>query len=258
MENKLTELFRNKGQGLLSIYFTAGYPKLNDTVTVCKTLEENGVDFVEIGIPFSDSLVDGPTIQMANEQALKNGMSIKVLFDQLKDLREQVSMPIVLMGCINPIEQFGVELFCQKASEVGVDGVIIPDLPPEIYLSDYKGIFEKYSLSFVSLVTQHTDSDRVKYLDALSQGFLYAVSSDAITGGLLDRDPNREAFLERLKSLDLKNPFMLGFGISNRETLDYAQSYSSGGIIGSAFIRVLESAGPTLESKISEYIRSLR
>lgn len=259
MNNKLKDLFNNKAKNILSVYLTAGYPKLDSTTELCMALEKAGVDLLEIGIPFSDSLVDGPTIQVANEQALKNGMRLSLLFEQLEELKDKVKLPLVLMGCLNPIEQYGIEEFCKKAASLGIAGAIIPDLPPEIFEREYKELFEKYNLAMIFLVTQHSTDERIKYLDSLSSGFLYAVSSDAITGGDLESDKRRDSYLERLDNLNLKNPILLGFGISSKESLAYAQKHCAGGIIGSAFIRALDKGGSSkLEDLVGNFVLSVR
>jgi len=252
--NRLRELFEKKSSGVLSVYFTAGFPDLNDTLEIAILLEQAGADLIEIGIPFSDSLVDGPTIQHANQIALNNGMSLELLFSQLKDLREKVSIPVVLMGCINPIVQFGIEAFCQQCHRAGVDSVIIPDLPPEEYQENYRHLFDQYSISNNFLITSRTPLDRIKYIDSISAGFIYVVSSDSTTGNHLQIDNDRLEYFKSIKMLGLTNPLMVGFGITDRLSFEAATQHASGGIIGSAFIKALEGDTGTLDQRIKNFV----
>ena len=242
--------------GLLSIYFTAGYPTLDSTVQIAKALEEAGVDFLEIGFPYSDPVADGPVIQHSSEVALKNGMTLKVLFEQLKDLRKHVSIPVFLMGYVNPVIQYGVENFCQSCKEVGVNGTIIPDLPMYEYEELYKGVFEENGISNIFLVTPQTSEDRIRKIDSLSSGSIYLLSSNATTGKNLQVEDKAEAYFKRIKDLDLNNPFVIGFGISNKETFAKATNYANGAIIGSAFVQLLGEENYL--QRIPEFIRSFR
>lgn len=224
---------------LLSIYFTAGYPNLNDTVSIIQELEKSGVDMIEIGLPFSDPLADGPTIQESSTQAIENGMTTKLLFEQLKDIRKTVEIPLIIMGYFNPMMQFGVEKFCQQCNEVGIDGLIIPDLPLEEYLSEYQTIFEKYNLKNVFLITPQTTNERILQIDSVSDSFIYMVSSAAVTGSQSGFGTEQMNYFERISNLNLKNPQIIGFGINNKKTFEQATSYQKGAIIGSAFIKFI-------------------
>jgi tryptophan synthase alpha chain len=228
---------------LLSIYFSAGYPNLNDTIQIIQDLEKNGVDMIEIGLPFSDPLADGPTIQESSTQALHNGMTTQVLFDQLKDIRKTVAIPLVIMGYFNPMLQYGIENFCQKCAEIGIDGLIIPDLPVAIYAENYKAIFEKYGLINVFLITPQTSVDRIHFIDSVSDGFIYMVSSASVTGSQSGFGSSQEAYFKRIASMNLKNPQIIGFGISDKTTFDQATQFAKGAIIGSAFIKNLTENG---------------
>jgi tryptophan synthase alpha chain len=239
---------------LLSIYFSAGYPALNDTVEIIKQLENSGVDMIEIGLPFSDPLADGPTIQESSTQALKNGMHTELLFEQLKDIRKSVSIPLVLMGYFNPMLQYGVEAFCQKCKDIGIDGFIIPDLPADVYHEEYKAIFEKYELLNIFLITPQTSDERIRYIDSISEGFIYMVSSASTTGGQSDFGTIQQNYFKRIADLNLNNPQIVGFGISNKETFLQATTYAKGAIIGSAFIKHLTHKGV---ERIDEFINDI-
>jgi tryptophan synthase alpha chain len=228
---------------LLSIYFTAGYPEINDTVSIIQNLEKNGVDMIEIGLPFSDPLADGPTIQDSSTKALKNGMTTKVLFNQLKDIRQTVNIPLIIMGYFNPILQYGVEAFCKKCQEIGIDGLIIPDLPVDVYHDHYKVIFEKYGLINVFLITPQTSDERIRYIDSISNGFIYMVSSASTTGAQSGFGEEQTKYFERISKMTLKNPQIIGFGISNNETFTQATQYAKGAIIGSAFVKYVTNEG---------------
>lgn len=228
---------------LLSIYFTAGYPKLDDTVSIIQNLEKSGVDMIEIGLPFSDPLADGPTIQVSSTQALKNGMTTEVLFNQLKDIRKSVNIPLIIMGYFNPILQFGVEAFCKKCQEIGIDGLIIPDLPVDVYNENYKAIFEAYGLINIFLITPQTSKERIRFIDSISKGFIYMVSSASTTGAKSGFGDEQLAYFERISNMNLKNPQIVGFGISNHHTFKQATTYATGAIIGSAFIKHLTENG---------------
>lgn len=228
---------------LLSIYFTAGYPSLNDTAKTIMELEENGVDMIEIGLPFSDPLADGPTIQASSTQALKNGMTTELLFQQLGTIRESVSIPLIIMGYFNPILQFGVEKFCKKCEEVGVDGLILPDLPLDVYQDHYEPILKKYGLVNIFLITPQTSEERIQQIDAASDGFIYMVSSASVTGSQEGFGNQQENYFKRIANMNLKNPQIVGFGISNAETFQQATKMAKGAIIGSAFIKHLSKNG---------------
>lgn len=238
--NRINQLFQQKGQKLLSLYFCAGDPSLGNTADVIRTLERKGIDMVEVGIPFSDPLADGPVIQSAATHALKNGMSVRGLFDQLKNIRQDVTIPLILMGYLNPIFKFGFEAFCQKCAETGVDGMIIPDLPFKDYLENYKPIADKYDLRIIMLITPETSEERIRYIDENTDGFIYMVSSAATTGAQKSFDEAKQEYFRRINSMHLHNPRMIGFGISNKQTLEAAQANASGAIIGSKFVTLLE------------------
>ena len=241
---------------LLSIYFTAGYPNLGDTVSIIQNLEKNGVDMIEIGLPFSDPLADGPTIQASSTQALKNGMTSSILFDQIKDIRETVNIPLIIMGYFNPMLQYGVEAFCKKCQEVGIDGLIIPDLPVDVYHDEYKAIFEKYSLINVFLITPQTSNERIRYIDSISNGFIYMVSSASTTGAKVGFGSEHTQYFKRIANMKLNNPQIVGFGISNNDTFTQATEYTNGAIIGSAFVKHLKSSGVETINKFVKTIKS--
>lgn len=238
--NRINKLFKEKGNNILSVYFTAGYPNLNDTVEIIRQLSSKGVDLIEIGVPFSDPLADGPVIQHSSQVALKNGMSVKLLFEQLKDIRKVTDIPLVLMGYVNPIIHFGFENFCQKAQEVGIDGFIIPDLPMLEYQKEFKPVSDKYGIENVFLITPETSAERIRIVDENTNAFIYMVSSASTTGVQKSFEGAKEEYFNRIKSMNLKNPAMIGFGISNKQTFESACKYSSGAIIGSAFIKSLD------------------
>jgi len=254
--NRLNQLFSTKNSNLLSIYFTAGYPELNTTLDIAEALEKAGADFLEIGFPYSDPVADGPTIQHSSEQSLENGMTLHVLFEQLRDLRKRVTIPILLMGYVNPIVQFGVEHFCKTAAEVGVDGVIVPDLPMYEYEKMYSKFFIDNNLSNIFLVTPQTSEERIRKIDALSNSFIYLLSSSSITGGSLNVSTNIEDYYKRIKAMQLKNPAIIGFGISNNDTFKKACEYANGAIVGSAFVKLLGQED-YLE-KIPSFITAIR
>jgi tryptophan synthase alpha chain len=239
---------------LLSIYFTAGYPQLNDTVSIIQSLEKSGVDMIEIGLPFSDPLADGPTIQASSTTALENGMTTAILFEQLKDIRKTVSIPLIIMGYFNPMMQFGIEKFCKKCAEIGIDGLIIPDLPVKEYTENYKAIFEKYGLINVFLITPQTSEERIKFIDEISNGFIYMVSSASVTGSQSGFGITQNKYFERIATMNLKSPQIVGFGISNPETFQLATSNAKGAIIGSAFIKFINEKGV---NTIDKFINSI-
>jgi len=255
-QNRIRSLFEAKSQGILSIYFSAGFPELNDTVTIIRTLRDTGADIVEIGMPYSDPIADGPTIQESNTHALKNGMTIKLLFEQLKDIRTAVDIPLVLMGYINPILQYGVREFCQKCHETGIDGLIIPDLPIDEYIENYKPVFDEYGLLNMFLITPQTPESRIRLIDENTNGFIYMVSTASVTGARSEISEDQEAYFRRINDMQLKNPRLIGFGISNKATFDQACRYAAGAIIGSAFIKVLKNT-TNLKEDIANYIKSV-
>ena len=228
---------------LLSIYFSAGYPNLNDTESIIKNLEESGVDMIEIGLPFSDPLADGPTIQESSTKALKNGMTSELLFNQLKDIRKSVKIPLIIMGYFNPMLQYGVDAFCKKCKEVGVDGLIIPDLPVDVYNDEYKAIFDEYGLINIFLITPQTSEERIRFIDSVSNGFIYMVSSASTTGAKSGFGNEQTEYFKRIANMKLKNPQIVGFGISNNDTFLQATQYANGAIIGSAFVKHLTENG---------------
>ena len=240
---------------ILSIYFSAGYPSLTDTVQIIQDLEKNGVDMIEIGLPFSDPLADGPTIQSSSTQALHNGMTTQVLFDQLKDIRTTVSIPLVIMGYFNPILQYGVEAFSRKCAEIGIDGLIIPDLPVDVYADEYKATFEKYGLKNVFLITPQTSDERIRFIDSVSDGFIYMVSSASVTGSQSGFGSVQEEYFKRIADMNLRNPQIIGFGISNKETFNQATQFAKGAIIGSAFIKNLTENGV---DSIEDFVKAIR
>ena len=254
ISNRLTKLFETKKENILNIYFTAGYPHLDDTAPIIHKLEENGVDIIEVGIPYSDPLADGPTIQDSGTTALKNGLTLDILFDQIKEARKTANVAIVLMGYVNQMMQYGVENFVKKCAEVGVDGLIIPDLPATVYYREYKNLFEMYNLSFTFLITPQTEDERIKLLDSYTTGFLYVVSSASITGSKSGISTEQITYFERINSGLIKSPKLIGFGISDRETFTTACKYANGAIIGSAFIRMLKEKGI---GGIDQYISSI-
>ena len=240
--NRIDKTLEEK-DNILSIYFTAGYPHLKSTTEIIKNLVSAGTDMIEIGLPFSDPLADGETIQMSSKIALDNGMSTKILFDQLKGIRNHVNIPLIIMGYFNPIFQFGVEEFCKKCNEIGIDGLIIPDLPIDIYLTKYKPIFEKNQLQNIFLITPQTSDERIEYIDKNSAGFIYVVSSSSITGSTNKFNENSLNYFRRLEKMRLSTPKIIGFGISNNENFSIASKYSKGCIVGSAFIKYLQNNG---------------
>ena len=253
MKNRITSLFEKKDEKILSIYFTAGYPELNDTLKIISQLEKSGADLVEIGMPFSDPVADGPVIQQSSEEALKNGMTIHLIFEQLKHIRKSISIPLILMGYLNPVMQYGIEDFCKKCKEIGIDGTIIPDLPLEIYESEYKEIFERNSLSNIFLVTPQTSDERIRKIDELSTGFIYMVSSSSTTGVKGAVNEEQVSYFERITAMNLRSKRLIGFGISDKASFEKSSCYANGAIIGSAFIKALEGK-ETVETKVKEFM----
>ena len=256
MPNRLNELFSNKKEPLLSIYFTAGYPELDSTLKIAEALEKAGADFLEIGFPYSDPLADGPVIQQSSQQALENGMTVELLFAQLKDLRKRVSIPVLLMGYFNPVLQYGVQNFCQSCAEAGVDGVIVPDLPMYEYEGMYKDCFNSSGISNIFLITPQTSDERIRKIDELSNGFIYLLSSSSTTGKNLALNDAADIYFSRIRSMDLKNPTMIGFGISDKASFQKAAEYTRGAIVGSAFVRILGEENYL--DKISDFVKSLK
>lgn len=254
--NRIKQLFEKKQTDILSIYFTAGFPHLNDTCEVIRELEKNGIDLIEIGIPFSDPMADGPTIQESGTIALHNGMSLKTLFNQLMDIRRDVSIPLIMMGYLNPIMQFGFEHFCQQCQAVGVDGAIIPDLPFNDYLKEYKPIADRYDIKIIMLITPETSEERIRLIDEHTDGFIYMVSSASTTGAQSSFDAQKQAYFKKIDAMNLRNPRLIGFGISNKATLEAAQANSNGAIIGSKFITLLKES-PTIQSAVHGLIKAL-
>lgn len=254
--NRLNELFQNKKEPLLSLYFTAGYPQLNSTVKIAEAVEKAGADFIEIGFPYSDPLADGPIIQHSSQISLHNGMNLRVLFEQLKELRKRVSIPVLLMGYVNPVLQFGVEKFCDSCAAVGVDGVIVPDLPMYEYEELYKDNFISNHLSNIFLVTPQTSEERIRKIDELSNGFIYLLSSSSTTGKNLKVSDEAETYFARIRGMKLKNPTMIGFGISDQASFNKAAEYTRGAIVGSAFVKFLGTENAI--QRIPEFVKSIR
>ncbi len=241
MMSRIKEVFEKKKKNVLNVYCTAGYPQLSSTLEVMKSLQQNGANIIELGMPYSDPLADGPVIQQSGSVALANGMTIVKLFDQLKDFRKEISIPVILMGYMNPVLQYGFEKFCADAAAVGIDGLILPDLPEYEFETEYGAIIKKYNLDFIFLTTPETSEERIKKLDSLSTGFLYAVSSSSTTGS--DKKAvNTDDYLKKLRNLKLKNPVLVGFGIKNKASFDAVCQLADGAIIGSAYIKALENS----------------
>lgn len=253
--NRIDKLFKDKNKNILSIYFTAGHPTLNATAEIILALQESGVDMIEIGMPFSDPMADGPVIQQSSQKALNNGMTLKLLFEQLKDIRKKVHIPLLLMGYLNPVYRFGFEEFCKKCNEVGIDGLILPDMPMNEYEEINKPIMDKYGLYNIFLVTPQTSNERIQKIDSLAKGFIYMVSSYSTTGNSKGLDNSFEYF-KKIQSIKLNNPTIVGFGISNKTTFDTACQYANGAIIGSAFVRKLESEG-VMKNNIATFIAGI-
>lgn len=251
--NQIETLFQQKPNNILSIYFTAGYPEKNSTVSILQELEQAGVDLVEVGIPFSDPVADGPVIQQSSQQAIENGMTLKLLLQQLKEARKTVSIPLILMGYLNPILQMGLENFCREAEEAGVAGLIIPDLPLDQVQGEYKSLFEKHRLANILLITPQTSDERIQQIDAASNGFVYMVSSSSTTGVKKGLSAEQLHYFERIQKLQLKNPQLIGFGIGDHASFSTACSHANGAIVGSAFIKALNNQLP-----IADFVRSLR
>lgn len=255
--NRINQLFKSNPTKLLSLYFCAGAPKLENTAEVIKTLERKGINMIEIGIPFSDPMAGGPIIQEAATTALRNGMSLRKLFSQLKDIRKEVNIPLVMMGYLNPIIQYGFENFCKSCNEVGVDGVILPDLPFKDYMEEFKPIADKYDIRVIMLITPETSDERIRFIDDNTDGFIYMVSSAATTGAQKSFDEAKQAYFNHVHSLKLKNPTMIGFGISNKQTLESAQANANGAIIGSKFVQLLSEEKGDAEKALDRLFEAL-
>ncbi|GAB4130027.1 MAG: tryptophan synthase subunit alpha [Raineya sp.] len=254
--NRIEQLFQRKKANVLSIYCTAGFPKKDATLPILEALASSGVDLIEIGMPFSDPLADGETIQRSSEIALENGMSLQVLFEQLQGVRQKISLPLVLMGYLNPVLQFGVENFCKKCAEVGIDGLILPDLPLQEYEEQYKALFEQYQLSPIFLITPQTSEARIRRIDSLSKGFIYVVSQASTTGAKAGISNTQEQYFERIRAMQLQNPLQIGFGIADAESFQKACSYAQGAIIGSAFIRYIQERENFVQAS-AEFVASI-
>jgi len=255
--NRINKLFQTRKEHILSIYFTAGYPLIDSTAGIIKDLARAGVDIIEIGMPFSDPLADGPIIQRSSEAALNNGMSIDLLFRQLANIRSDVNIPLILMGYINPVLKFGVRNFCRKCTEVEIDGIILPDLPPDIYIEQYSGLFKKHNLHNIFLISPQSDDERIRMIDDISRGFIYMVSSSSTTGIKRGFTENQKLYFKRIKEMNLENPRLIGFGISYNATFAEACTMAHGAIIGSAFVKMLGDNEPGFES-IKKFIDEIR
>ncbi len=254
MINRIDKIFQGD-QKLLSIYFSAGYPELEDTIPILKALQDSGIDMVEIGLPFSDPLADGPTIQESSTHALRNGMTTEKLFNQLKNIRDSIHIPLILMGYFNPMMQYGIESFCQKCKATGIDGLIIPDLPVDLYHQNYKEVFDQYDLYNMFLITPQTSEERIRYIDQVSNGFIYMVSSASVTGAKNTFGSEHQDYFKRISKMQLHTPQVVGFGISNAETYQATIQHARGAIIGSAFIKFLKQEGV---EAIPDFIKSIR
>jgi tryptophan synthase alpha chain len=257
MKNRITSLFATTQKDILSVFYTAGFPKLQDTVIIAEALAASGADIIEIGIPFSDPVADGPTIQQSNKVALDNGMSVKLLLEQVATIRQKVNIPIILMGYLNPVMQYGVERFIVDAAKAGVDGLILPDMPLYEYEEQYQALFEQHNLCNTFLISPTTSEERIRRIDAATQGFIYAVSASSTTGAKGDFAGEQLAYFDKLNKMKLSNPFLIGFGISNRDTFDRAAAHGAGAIIGSAFINLLR-ASTNLPADIRQFIEGIK
>lgn len=255
--NRIQKLFSEKKSGILNVFYTAGFPNLSDTVVIAQQLEKAGADIIEIGIPFSDPIADGPVIQESNKIALDNGMTVKKLLEQVKEIRKTVKLPIILMGYLNPVMQYGIEKFCEDAAAAGVDGMILPDMPMDEYQTDYKSLFESHDLSNTFLISPTTSEKRIRQIDDATNGFIYAVSASSTTGAKTGFAVEQIDYFKRLASLKLKNPYLIGFGISNYETFAKAGEYSSGAIVGSAFIKMLKES-TNLKEDINKFVSDVK
>jgi tryptophan synthase alpha chain len=255
--NRISDLFAQATEPILNVYTTAGFPRFEDTMTVLNALQAGGVDIIEVGMPYSDPVADGETIQQSNQAALEQGMSVAHLFEQLKDMRQSITVPVLLMGYINPVLQYGVEEFCAKCAEIGVDGLILPDLPMVEYEASYQAIFEKYDLYNILLITPQTTDARIRHIDSVSKGFIYMVSSASTTGAKTGISSDQEAYFARIAAMNLQNPRLIGFGISDHESFMKASKNASGAIIGSAFVKMIAQA-KDLKAEIVDFVRSIK
>ena len=256
--NRINQLFSTKQKDILSIYFCEGFHTLEGTASTIKVLEKKGINMIEIGIPFSDPMADGPVIQHAATRALKNGMTLKLLFDQLKDIRKEVQIPLVLMGYLNPIMQYGFKDFCRTCRETGIDGVIIPDLPFKDYMEEYRSIAEEQDVRIIMLITPETSEERIRLIDEHTDGFIYMVSSAAITGAQKDFNAQKQAYFQRIADMNLRNPRMIGFGISNKQTFETASAHAAGAIIGSKFVTLLDEENGNAEKAADKLLEALK
>jgi len=254
--NRIQELFHRKREDVLSIYFTAGFPQLQDTASIITALTSSGADMIEIGIPFSDPLADGPIIQESSRVALKNGMSLSLLFEQLSTIRKDTQVPLVLMGYLNPILQYGIARFCATAAACGIDALIIPDLPLSVFREEWAAILTQHQLSIIFLITPQTAMSRVLEIDALTDSFIYLVTDAATTGGRLEFNVQQKAYLEQMKQARLRNPLMAGFGVRSKEDISNLREYVQGVIVGSSFIRSLDQE--RLSESIAGFVQSLQ
>lgn len=254
--NRINKLFEEKQNNILSIYFTAGHPTLDSVVPIISELEKQGCDLIEIGMPFSDPMADGPVIQQSSQKALENGMTLKKLINDLANIRKTVNMPLILMGYLNTVMQYGVENFCQDASEIGIDGVILPDMPLEIYEEQYQDIFEKHELTPIFLISPNTTEERIRKTESLSKGFIYAVSTSSTTGAKQGFSDENEAYFKRIHDMNLKVPVLIGFGISNNKTFTQVCKYQNGGIIGSAFVKAVDGTDKP-ENRIADFVKAI-
>ena len=257
MKNRITDLLARKSENLLSMYYTAGFPTLHDTGSIARALAEAGADIIEIGIPYSDPVADGPTIQASNTVALKNGMRLSMLIDQVKELRPHVDVPIILMGYINPVLQYGIEKFAKDAADAGVDGVILPDMPMDEFLENYKSLFESFGLSNTFLISPTTSEERIRKIDSVTDGFIYAVSASSITGAKGEFSSGQVEYFKRLQQMKLKNPCLIGFGISNHQTFETVSRFAAGAIVGSAFVDLLKNS-KDMNTDIRNFVKSLK
>ena len=255
--NRINKLFQTKNKNILSVYFTAGFPRLNNTCEIISELQAQGIDMVEIGIPFSDPIADGPVIQSSSAVALHNGMSIKTLFSQLENIRQTATIPLIMMGYLNPVMQYGFERFCADCEQTGIDGIIIPDLPFSEYMNDYKVVAERHNLKIIMLITPDTSEERIRLIDEHTDGFIYMVSSAATTGAQQNFDEQKLHYFEKINAMQLRNPRLIGFGISNGKTLKHAWDYASGAIIGSKFIQCLEQK-PDIRSAVGLLMEEIK
>jgi tryptophan synthase alpha chain len=257
MNNRIEKLFERKKKNILSVFYTAGFPRFDDTVSIAEQLHASGADIIEIGIPFSDPVADGPVIQESNTTSLANGMTLKKLLTQVRQIRAKVDLPILLMGYLNPVIQYGVDKFCADFADAGVDGVILPDMPVQVYLAEYQTVFEQHGLKNIFLVSPTTSDERIRSIDNASTGFIYAVSSSSTTGAKKDFSPAQEGYFKKLKDMKLGNPFLIGFGVSSRDTFSKACQFGSGAIVGSAFISLLKSS-QDIAADVPRFIKNLR